>query len=203
MLEVDEAQTAPISMVEALFSEAIRLGKIIHSVLLTKTEGKTFSFVHLTARGAEAEAWRLLRAEYAGSSGVRWRNMVGDVSVGKDFLMTETEIKVAAYEVASEDSISEAVRVATIMDHALDAVKSMFQLSSLEQRRSVDALKLWIRESNYATIGPFQGSIPMEVGAVSNGVNGKKGKGKTTGDKGKDKNKHKSNDGNKNKERDK
>ena len=34
----------------------------------------------------------------------------------------------AVYEVASGDRISEAVRVATIMDHALDAVKSMLRL---------------------------------------------------------------------------
>ena len=47
--------------------DAIRLGKMIHAVLLTKTDGKAFSIVHLTAEGAgEEEAWRLLRAEYAG-----------------------------------------------------------------------------------------------------------------------------------------
>ena len=38
----------------------------------------------------------------------------------------EWEIKEPAYEVASGDKISEAVRVVTIMDHAPDAVKSMF-----------------------------------------------------------------------------
>ena len=189
---------------------------------MTKTEGKACSIVHLTQRGAGAEAWRLLRAEYAGSSGVRLGNMVrevvcprdqwmGDVSAGKDFLTTsatEWEIKVAAYEVASGDRISEAVRVARIMDHAPDAVKSMLRLSPLEQRRSVDALKLWTRESSYATPGLFQGSRPMQVGAVSDGGKGKKGKSKFTGDKGKgkgkgkDKNKHKGNDGDKSKERD-
>ena len=62
MLEVVEAQTAPISMVGAS-PEPIRLGKIIYAVLLTKTERKAFSIVHLTPRGAGAEAWRLLRAE--------------------------------------------------------------------------------------------------------------------------------------------
>ena len=205
--------------------DAIRLGKIIYAVLLTKTEGKVFSIVHLTPRGAGDEAWRLLRAEHAGSSGVRLGNMVrevvcprdqwmADVSAGKDFLtsLIEWEIKVAAYEVASGDRFSEAVRVATIMDHALDAVKSMLRLSPLEQRRSVDALKVWIRESSYASPGLFQGSIPMQAGAVSDGGKGKKGKSKSTGEKGtgkgkgkgkcKDKNKHKGNDGNKNKERD-
>ena len=101
-----------------------------------------------------------------------------------------------------------AVRVAPIMDHALDAVKSMLRLSLLEERRSVDALKLWIRESRYATPGLFQGSMPMQVGAVSDGGKGKKGKSESTGDKGKgkgngkDKNKHKSNDGDKTKGRD-
>ena len=101
--------------------------------------------------------------------------------------MIEWEVKVAAYEVASGDRTSEAVRVATIMDHAPDVVKSMLRLSLLEQRRSVDALKLWIRESSYATPGLFQGSMPMQAGAVSDGGKGKNGKSKSTGDKGKGK----------------
>ena len=72
---------------------------------------------------------------------------MADVNAGKDFLTTliEWEIKVAAYEVASGDRISDAVRVATTVDHAPDALKSMLRSSPLEQRRSVDALKLWIR----------------------------------------------------------
>ena len=65
MLEMAEAQTAPISIIETS-PDAIRLGKIVYAVLLTKTEGKAFSIVHLTPMGAGAEAWRLLRAEYAG-----------------------------------------------------------------------------------------------------------------------------------------
>ena len=47
VLEVAEAQTAPISMVGAS-PEAIRLGKIICAVLLTKTEGKAF-FQHCSS----------------------------------------------------------------------------------------------------------------------------------------------------------
>ena len=90
-----------------------------------------------------------------GVRGARLGNMVreaacprdqwlADVSAGEDFLtsLIEWDIKVAAYEVASGDRISAAVRVATIMDHAPDAAKSMLRLSPLEQRRSVDALKL-------------------------------------------------------------
>ena len=127
---------------------------------------------------------------------------MADVSAGKDFLtsLTEWEIKVAAYDVASGDRISEAVRVATIMDHAPDAVKSMLRVSPLEQRRSVDALKLWIRESSYAT--PGRSRCKLEL------CKGKKGKSKSTGNKGKgkgkgkDKSKHESNDGDNNKERD-
>ena len=135
---------------------------------------------------------------------------MADVSVGKDFLtlLIEWEIKVGASEVGSGEKISEAVRVATVMDHAPDAVKSMFQLSPLEQRRSVDALKLWTRESTYATPGLFQGSMPMQVGAVSDDGKGKKGTSKYIGDKGKgkdkgkDKNKHKGSDSDRSKERD-
>ena len=64
---------------------------------------------------------------------------LADVSAGKDVLtsLIEWEIKVAACEVASGDKISEAVRVATIMDHALDAVKSMLRLSLLEHVTSM------------------------------------------------------------------
>ena len=131
---------------------------------------------------------------------------MADVSAGEDVLTSriEWEIKVAANEVASGDRISEADSVATIMDHTPDAVESMLRLSPLEQRRSVDALKLWIRESSCATPGLFQGPMPMQV----DGGKGKKGKSKSTGDKGegkgkgKDKNKHKGNDGDKSKERD-
>ena len=76
--------------------EAIRLGQIIYAVLFTKIEGKAVSIVHLTARGAGAEAWRL-RAEYAGSSGARLGIMMrevvcpsdqclADVSAGEGFL---------------------------------------------------------------------------------------------------------------------
>ena len=219
VLEVAEAQTAPSTMVGAS-PDAIRLGKIICAVLLTKTEGKAFSIVHLTARGAGAEGWRLLHTEYAGSSGARLGNMVrdvvcprehwsADVNAGKDILtsLIEWEIKAAAYEVASGDKISEAVRVAMIMDHAPDAVKSMLRLSPQEQRRNVDALKLWIRESSYATPGLFQGAVPMQVSSVNDGGKGKKGKNKMTDDigkdkgKGKDKSKHKSSDSSKSKER--
>ena len=48
VLEVAEVQTALISTFGAS-PEPLRLGKIV--VLLTKTEGKAFSIVHLTPRG--------------------------------------------------------------------------------------------------------------------------------------------------------
>ena len=199
VLEVAEAQTAPFSTAGAS-PDAIRLGKITCAVVLTKTDGKAFSIVHLTSRGAEAEAWRRLHTEFAGSSGARLGNMVrdvvcprehwlADVNAGKDFLtsLIEWEIKVAACDVASGHKISEGVRVATIMCHAPDAVKPMFRQSLLKQRRSIDALKLWIRESSYATPRPFQGSVPVHFGAVNDGGKGKTGKSKTTSDKGKGK----------------
>ena len=85
--------------------------------------------------------------------------MPADVNAGKDFVtsLIEWEIMVAANEVASGDKISEAVRVATVMDQSPDALKSTLRKSPLEQRRNIVALKLWIRESSYATSGFFQG----------------------------------------------
>ena len=89
------------------------------------------------------------------------------------------------------------------MDHASDAMmKSMLRQSPLGQRRSVDKLKLWIRASSYATLGLFQGSVLMQIGAVNDGGMSKKGKSKTARAKGKDKIENKSSDSGKNKERD-
>ena len=92
---------------------------------------------------------------------------LADVNAGKDFLasLIEWAIKAAAYEVASGDKISDAVRVATIMDHAQDAVKSMLRLSPLEQRRRADALKLWIRESSCDTPGLLP-RVDAEAGRI-------------------------------------
>ena len=78
VLEVADAQTGPITMVGASL-DATRLGKIIHAVLLSKTEGKAFSIVHLTPRGTGAEAWRLPHTDDVGSSAARLGNMVRDV----------------------------------------------------------------------------------------------------------------------------
>ena len=63
------------------------------------------------------------------------KHWLADANVGKVFLtsLIEWEIKVAAYEVASGDKISDAVRVATIMDDAPDAVNPMLRLSPPEQ----------------------------------------------------------------------
>ena len=47
-----------------------------------------------------------------------------------------------AYIVASGDKISDAVRVVTIMNHAPEPMKGTLCQSPLDQRRSVDALKL-------------------------------------------------------------
>ena len=90
VLEVAEAQTAPISMVGAS-PDAVRLGKIIFAVLLTKTEGKAFSIVHLTPRGTGAEARRLLHTEYAGSSGGRLGKMVRDVVCPREHWLARCE----------------------------------------------------------------------------------------------------------------
>ena len=53
----------------------------------------------------------------------RREQWLANAAAGKDFLtsLIEWEIKIAAYEVASGDKISDAVRVATIMNHAPDA----------------------------------------------------------------------------------
>ena len=150
--------------------DAFRLGRILYAVLLAN---RGQSFQHRSSHskrsrsgGLEAffhtqntldpleHVWEIWYVMWVCPSEHWW----ADVNAGKDFLasLIEWEIKVAACEVASGDKISEAVRVATIMDHAPDAVKSI-----------VDALKLWIGESSYATLGLFQGSMPMQIGTAS------------------------------------
>ena len=63
VLSMAASQVAPIS-VKGPPAKSIRLIKIIYAVLLTNTEEKTLNLVHLTSRRADAEFWRLLRAEY-------------------------------------------------------------------------------------------------------------------------------------------
>ena len=113
---------------------------------------------------------------------VIWRTMVRDVvcareqwlsnaGAGRDVLtpLIEWEIKISAYEVASGDKISDAVRLATIMDHAPEPLKATLCQSPLDQRRTVDALKLWTREASYVLPGLFQGQVLVPVSAVGDG----------------------------------
>ena len=101
VLDVAEAETAPITMVVAA-PEAIRVGKIVHAVLLTKTEGKAFSIVHLTAKGARAEVWKLLHSKicwviwsearnHSTLRGVPEKTVAGKCKCGEDFLTPLTE----------------------------------------------------------------------------------------------------------------
>ena len=99
--------------------------------------------------------------------------------VNNDFLtsLIEWEIKIAAHEVACGDKVIDAVQVTTIMDHAPELMKATLCQSPLDQRRSVDALKLWIREGSYVLPGLFQGQVPVQACAAGDGGKGKKGKG--------------------------
>ena len=160
-----QAQTAPIWMVGAA-PEDIRVGKIVYAVLLTKR--KACNIVHLTSRRAGAEESILLHAKYAGSSGARPETRVRDVvcprqhwlanaSAGKDFLtsLIEWETKSATF--------CECRQSWTML---LSLWKRRAMSSPLDQRRGVDALKLWIREASFVLPGFFQGQVPMQVNAV-------------------------------------
>ena len=105
---------------------------------------------------------------HACGSGARLGTMVRDVvcpreqwlanaSADKDLLtsLIRWKIKTAAYRVASGDKISEAVRVAT--NDALEPTATLCQSPS-DQRRSVDALKLWIRRASCVPSGLSQRS---------------------------------------------
>ena len=98
------------------------------------------------------------------------------------------------YEVTSRDKISDAVRVATVMDHAPEPVKATLCHSPLDQKRSFDVMKLWMREASYVLPDLFSGQVLTQVSVVGDGGKGKEGKGK-----GKDKN---NGDGGKGKDRD-
>ena len=77
---------------------------------------------------------------------------------------------------ASGGKVSDAVRVAKLMDNAREPVEATLCQSPLDQRRSVDSLKLWIREASFL-FDLIQGQLPVQVNAVGDGRTGKKGKG--------------------------
>ena len=172
--------------------EAIRVGKIVCAVLLTKIGRETFDTVHFTFTGAGAEAWRLVHAEYAGSSGARLGTVVRDeVCLREPWLAKDSAGKsllTSSYSGASGDKIN-AVRVATNMGHVPELMKATLCQVPLGQRRSLDALKLWIRQASCVMPGLFQGRVPMQVNAVGDGAKERraqarkkgKGKGKNSG----------------------
>ena len=139
-------------------------------------EDRGQSFQHCSSRGLEASTHRIRRILWSTFWEKKVRHVVcprehwlADVNARKDFLtsLSEWEIKVAAYEVASGDKIGEAVWVVTIMDHAPDAVKSMLRQSPLEQRRSVDALKNCGNVSQLTQrLGSSKGRSRLQIGAV-------------------------------------
>ena len=153
------------------------MGKIVCAVLLTKTEGEAFDTVHFTRAGAGAEAWRLVHAEYAGSSGARLGTMVRDeVCLREPWLAKDSAGKgllTSSYSGASGDKIN-AVRVATNMDHVPELMKATLCQVPLGQRRGVDALKVWIRQASCVLPGLFQGQVPMQVNAVGDGAQARK-----------------------------
>ena len=77
---------------------------------------------------------------------------------------------------ASGGKVSDAVRVAKLMDHAREPLKATLSQQPLDQRRSVDSLKLWIREASFL-FDLIQGQLPVQMNAVGDGRTGKKGKG--------------------------
>ena len=101
VLEVAEAQTAPISMVERPSMDS-DWAKTIHAVLLTKTDDKAFSIVHLTPRGSRE---RRLGGSYTQNTRdplqhvwetryAMWyarEHWLADVNAGKDFLTSLIE----------------------------------------------------------------------------------------------------------------
>ena len=119
---------------------------------------------------------------------------LANASAGKDFLtsLMEREIKIAAYGGASGNKISEAIRVATIKDHASEHKKLTHFQSPLDQRRTADALTLWIRGASHVLPGLFRGPVPVQVNAVGDGGKGRNGHDKHSKGKGKGKDKNKS-----------
>ena len=61
------------------------------------------------------------------------------------------------------NTISGAVPVATIMDHAPELVKATLCQSPLDQRRSAEALKCCTREASYVLPGLFQSQLSMHA----------------------------------------
>ena len=80
------------------------------------------------------------------------------------------------------------------MDRAPQPKKATLCQPPLDQRRSVDALQMWMRDASYVLPGLSQSQEPMQVNAVGDSGKGNKGKGKHSKGKGRDKNKNKNGD---------
>ena len=133
-LEIAGKETQFISLATAS-DENLAVARALYSILLSKVDGKAFALVALVPRGNGLEAWRRLREEYCGSSSARLAGLVrevlyprdawaADAASGKEFptSLNEWEGKLQEYCATSLDSISETVKIATVLDHAPPAL---------------------------------------------------------------------------------
>ena len=81
----------------------------------------------------------------------------------------------------SGDKISDAVRVATLKNHAPEHTKGTLCQSPSDQRRSVDALTLWLRDASYVLPRLLEGQISMQVSALGDGGKRQDGQGQGQG----------------------
>ena len=126
-LDGAESREEPI-LIEAQTPEVQELGRVIYNVLAQVLGGRALALIKNVPRGSGLEAWRRLAREYEPQSGARWSAMLSSVLApagwealgGNAFedALVDWETRAAKYEAASGDKLSDAIRVAIVLQHA-------------------------------------------------------------------------------------
>ena len=164
---------------------------------MVKLEAKALGIVQLVINGGGLEAWRELKLEYEGKSGLlrgilnpraAWE---ADTRDGRSVVesLNRWEKTISLYRTASGMDTSDGISAATVLEHSLESYQNIL-------RTSCSAMRGWLREyaetlrrydgtsgsSSHQT--PSTGPVPMDVDqtrAVSGFSSGKDGKGKSKG----------------------
>ena len=211
-LESAEDSDQPIAM-DQLAEDPKNIALNLYALLASVTSGRSLSILKLVGQRNGLEAWRLLKKEYEPKSGNRVAGLLRavlnpkwwdkELSSGKDFcdILNKWEIKISEYTQASGDTLSEAVKVATVLEHAPSPYKDLLRAAHESTRKTYPDLKSYIREyQNSGRQYDNDDVVPMQVDGATLGKSKgetrniyRSGKGKSKDDplKGKVKGKHK------------
>mgnify|MGYP002811089245 CR=1 FL=1 len=178
--------------------DATEVAKSLYHFLVQTVDGRALQLIHLVQRGNGLEAWRVLCREYQPAVGGRFANMLrnilnpkqwqSSVDFRESLISWDNPVLELELEQNSSEKISEALKIAIILEHAPTRIAESLRLSGPDVRDNYPAMRdamrcLYESTREYSSTQTYTASLingnettPMDVSAVFYGK-GKKGQG--------------------------